>query len=69
MDLRQFRERLEQLFKNYPDVLEILPNFFSDQTDLQIAPPIQSNAPAPKPPKPAKQTAKEASSKKQAQAP
>jgi histone deacetylase complex regulatory component SIN3 len=40
MDLRQFRERLELLFKNYPDVLEILPNFFSDQTDLQIAPPI-----------------------------
>lgn len=33
LTLLQFREHLEQLFKNYADVLEVLPNFFSDSVD------------------------------------
>lgn len=33
LSVKQFRTQLEQLFKNYHDILEVLPNFFSDSGD------------------------------------
>jgi histone deacetylase complex regulatory component SIN3 len=36
LSVKQFRGHLESLFKNYPEILEILPSFFSDSGDMTI---------------------------------
>lgn len=37
LSVKQFRNQLEQLFKNYHDILELLPSFFSDSGDVALS--------------------------------
>ena len=38
LNVKQFRGHLESLFKNYYEILEILPNFFTESGDMSITP-------------------------------